>query len=83
MSQRARAFVESWIEEYVHPTGYEDENHHSESRANAAACFESALIEGITKAEINEEYEDLVARMAQVHKQIVDREIANKVAKDD
>ena len=83
MSERARAFVESWIEEYVHPTGYEDKNHHSESRANAAACYESALIEGITKAEISEEYEKLVAHMAQVHEQIIVREIANKIAKDD
>ena len=38
MSERARLFVESWIKEYVHPTKYEDENRHSQSRANAAAC---------------------------------------------
>lgn len=72
MSERARAFVESWIEEYVHPIAYEDPNHHAESRANATACFESALIEGITKGEIDEEYEDLIARMAQAHEQIID-----------
>jgi hypothetical protein len=80
MSERARAFVESWVKEYVHPVGYEDANHHSKSRANAIACYESALIEGITKTEIDEEYDDLVTYMVNARKGIIDQEIANKVS---
>jgi hypothetical protein len=83
MSERARAFVESWVQEYVHPTTYENENRHSESRANAVACYESALIEGIAKAEVEEEYGDLVTHMAKVHEQTIDREIARLVRKED
>ncbi|HEX3755635.1 MAG TPA: hypothetical protein VHV26_11225 [Rhizomicrobium sp.] len=73
MSARARAFVESWIQEYLHPVAYENKAHHAESRANAVACYESALIEGITKAEIDEEYPNLVAQMAQAHEKIIDQ----------
>jgi hypothetical protein len=57
----------------VHPATYEDGDHHSESRANAVACYDSALIEWISKAEIDEEYDDLVAHMTKVHKQIIDK----------
>jgi hypothetical protein len=75
MSHRARAFVESWVREYVHPTTYEDENRHAESRANAVACRDSALIEGISRNEIKEEFADLVGYMARKHEQTIDREV--------
>ena len=70
-----------WIGEYVRPTECEDENRHAESRANAVACYELALIEGITKAEIDEEYPDLVSHFAQVHVQMLAQEVAHKAGK--
>lgn len=82
MSQRARAFVESWVNEYVHPTTYESEDRHDQSRANSVACYESALIEGIKKDEIDEEFGDLEAYMARRHEDIIDRKIDNLLHKE-
>lgn len=82
MSERAKAFVESWVNEYVHPATYETENHHSESRRHAMACYESALVEGIAKDEIAEEYPDLVSYMAARHEQFIDEKIDGLLRKD-
>jgi hypothetical protein len=82
MSARARAFVESWVNEYVHPTTYESENRHPQSKANSAACYESALIEGIGKNEIDEEFGDLEAYMARAHEDIIDRKIDEILRKE-
>ncbi|MGH6828304.1 MAG: hypothetical protein ACREFW_05290 [Rhizomicrobium sp.] len=70
MSERARKFVASWVEEYVRPDGFEDDKRHSESRAEAVACLESAEIEGISKEEIKEEFADLVSYMAARHREM-------------
>ncbi len=83
MSERARLFIESWIKEYVHPTKYERPNHHSESRANAVACYASALMEGIGKVEIEEEYPDLVGYIAKEHEKIIDHDVNRLVRGDD
>ncbi|MEP6605030.1 MAG: hypothetical protein ABJA60_02810 [Nitrosospira sp.] len=83
MSQRARAFVDSWIQEYVHPTKYESKDRHPEARAFAVACYNSALIEGIMKVEIAEEYPDLVSHMAKVHESTIDAEVDRLVRKED
>lgn len=53
------------------------------SKAFAASCYASAAIEGISKAEIDEEYEDLVAEFASSHESVVDDKITAKVAEDD
>lgn len=82
MSRRARTFVESWIGQYVHPASYESKDRHAESRANAVACYHSALIEGISKEEISEEFDDLVTHMANQHEQIIDKEIDRLVRRD-
>ena len=74
MSIRARKFVDSWIAEYVHPEGFEDGSRHSESRAEAVACLESAEIEGISKEEIREEFADLVSYVAARHRQMAARQ---------
>jgi hypothetical protein len=83
MSERGRLFVDSWIKEYLHPTKYEEPNNHSESRASAAACYESALIEGIDKTEIEEEYPDLVAYIAKERERIIDSEVNRLVRRQD
>ena len=73
MSNRARVFVEYWVNEFLHPDLYEDEETHAESRANAADCVEAAAHYGIEKTEIDQEYGDLVVHMARLHERIVDR----------
>jgi hypothetical protein len=82
MSSRARAFVQSWVKENVHPATYESENHHSASRANAVTCYQLALIEGISKQEISEEFDDLVTYMARQHARYIDNEIERLVRKE-
>jgi hypothetical protein len=75
MSQRARAFVEYWISEFLHPDCYEDEESFSESLANANECIRSAARRGISRNEIEEEFRDLASLMAQMHQQLVDAEL--------
>jgi hypothetical protein len=82
MSERARDFVESWKDEYLHPVTYEPEGDLSESKANAAACYDSAAIEGISKAEIDEEYEDLIAEFVSSHEKMIDAEVKRLADKD-
>ena len=82
MSHRAREFVESFILEYEAPVAHEA-GALTESKAFAASCYNSAAIEGISKAEIDEEYVDLVAEFASSHESMIADEIKAKVAKDD
>lgn len=82
MSQRAREFVKSFIVEYENPValGATDLN---KSKAFAAACYASAELEGISHAEIHEEYEDLAVEFASSHESMVDDEIKAKEAQTD
>ena len=82
MSLRAREFVESFIVEYEAPVAHEAGGL-TESKAFAASCYASAAIEGISKAEIDEEYEDLVAEFASSHESIINDVNKAKVAEDD
>lgn len=81
MTQRARAFVEYWIEEFLHPDAYEDEETFDESTENAAQCVHYAAMNGIAKPEIDEEFGDLVAHIARIHEQIVDTEMNRRVGR--
>ena len=71
-----------FIVEYEAPVDYEADDL-TELKAFAASCYASAAIEGISKAEIDEEYEDLVAEFASSHESVVDDKITAKVAEDD
>ncbi len=75
MSQRARKFVNYWIAEFLHPDLYEDDETLSESVENAADCCKCAAMYGIGKAEIDEEFDDLVAHIARIHEKILDVEM--------
>ena len=77
MSLRAREFVESFIVEYERPVAYETDSL-LESKAFAASCYASAAIEGIPRAEIDEEYLDLAAEFASSHDSMVSDEIGRK-----
>jgi hypothetical protein len=72
MSKRARAFVEYWLSEFLHPDAYEDEDELCESRNNAAQCLRAAAARGIPEPEIREEFGDLVGHIAALHERIVE-----------
>ena len=82
MTPRAKEFVESFIVEYERPAAYE-KGELAESRAFAASCYNSAAIEGISRAEIDEEYGDLVAEFASSYESMMDDEIKAIPAKND
>jgi hypothetical protein len=81
MSLRARGFVESFIIEYERPAAYETDDL-SESKQFAASSYASAAIERISRAEIDEEYADLVAEFASSHESMIKDEIERKSARD-
>jgi hypothetical protein len=78
MSERALAFVESWVVENVQPIASEPEGDSSQAKQLAAQCLAAAQAEGIPKAEIDEAIDDLQAFMAGQIKESVDREVAEK-----
>ena len=75
MSLRAREFVDFYIEEFLHPDTYEDEETFDESTENAEECIHLAHMNGIAKSEIDEEFGDLVAHIARHHERKVDEEM--------
>jgi hypothetical protein len=77
MTLRAREFVKSFIVEYERPAAHEADDLR-ESNAFAASCYASAAIEGISRAEIDEEYKDLVAEFASSQKSMISDEIRLK-----
>jgi tetrahydromethanopterin S-methyltransferase subunit H len=63
MSERARDFVESWKEEQLQPAANTEEAL-AQSAALAEACYQAAAEAGISKKEIDQEYEDLASDIA-------------------
>ena len=83
MSERAIAFVEEWVSENIHATGYEPEGDAAQAAAFAAQCLASAKAEGITDAEMKDAFEDLSQFMAAAIKTANDDEVARLASKDD
>lgn len=52
MSQRGRLFVESWINEYVHPTTYEEPEPHSLVRTRCEKRYRATRTRRLTLAQI-------------------------------
>ena len=75
MSQRAREFVEFWIEEFLHPDVYEDEETLDESNEHVEECIHLAAMNGIARSEIEEEFGDLLHHIARMHERIVDEQM--------
>ena len=83
MSERALAFVEEWVNENVHPTGYEPEGDNAQAAALAVQCLAAAKAEGIAEAEIKDAFEDLTQFMAGSIKLVNDNEVDRLASKDD
>ena len=83
MSERALAFVEEWVNENIHATGYEPEGDTSAASALAQKCVADAKADGITEAEIKEAIDDLTQFMAGQIVLVNDNETDRSAAKDD
>jgi hypothetical protein len=62
MSARAAEFVEAWIHQNVHPEAEEDGD--ERAAEYAASCMRDAEAAGISRGEIDEEFDDLEDVMA-------------------
>jgi len=60
MHNDARDFVEGWIEENVHPTGYDHAGNLKEAKMLALACRAAADEVGIGRAAVDAEFASLV-----------------------
>ncbi len=83
MSERALAFVEEWVNENVHATGYEPEGDSSTASAFAQQCLNEAKADGITEGEMKDAFEDLTQFMAGQIKLVNDNEVDRLASKDD
>jgi len=83
MSERAIAFVEEWVSDNIHATGYEPEGDSSQAAALAAECFAAAKAEGISDAEMKDAFDDLAQFMAGSIKLVNDNEVERLASKDD
>lgn len=83
MSDKAREFVEQWVSDNIHPTGYEPEGDASEAKTQALVCLAAADQAGISRGEISSACGDLVEYMAAAIESANDREVQRLIAKDD
>ena len=63
MSERARDFVECWKKEQLPPAADVDDAL-AQSAGLAETCYEAAAAAGISKEEIDREYDDLASDIA-------------------
>jgi hypothetical protein len=83
MSERALAFVEEWVNENIHATGYEPEGDNSTASVLAQQCLAQAEAHGITDAEMKGAVDDLTQFMAGQIKLVNDNEVDRLASKDD
>ena len=82
MSEKARQFVETWVSENVHPTGYEPEGDSREAERLAFDCWRAVDEAGIRRAEVQEDFGDLRDHMAEQIERVNDEEVQRLVDKD-
>jgi hypothetical protein len=83
MSERAIAFVESWVSENIGAEGYQADGVDSQAKALAVRCRNAATAEDISQAEIDAAFEDLTAFIAGEIAEAHDRDAARSAAEDD
>lgn len=82
MGQNAREFVEGWIDQNVHATGYAPEVDNAEAKRLAVECWAAADQAGVSRASIAEEF-NLPDRMAEAIEAVNDAEVERLASKDD
>jgi hypothetical protein len=83
MSERAIAFVESWVSENVSAQGYQANGDDSQAKALAVQCRNAASAEGISQAEMDAAFDDLTAFIAGEMEEAHDRDVAGSPETDD
>lgn len=64
MSVQAIEFVESWVSENISAKGRQVEGINPQAEALAALCIKAAKAEGISQAEIDAAFDDLIKFIA-------------------
>ena len=82
MSMKAREFVEKWVNENVHPTGYEPEGDSAEAKKLANACWRAVDLAGIGRPQVAAEIDDLEDFMGDAIERVNDAEVQRLVDKD-
>jgi hypothetical protein len=82
MSERGRRFIEGWVDENVHATGYEPEGDNSEARQLAKLCLAEAKAKGISRKEIEEHVGDINDYMSEAIENANDEEVRRLASKD-
>lgn len=83
MSEKAREFVDGWIAENVHATGYEPEGDATEAKRLAFECWAAADKAGIPRGQIEQAVGPLVDHMAAAIEEVNDAEVRRLAARDD
>lgn len=83
MSERAIAFVDTWVSENVNAEGYQADGDMTEARNFAERCLADAVAAGIPAAEVNDAFEDLADFISGEIEEANDREVQRLAAKDD
>ena len=83
MTERAIAFVESWVTENVGAESDQSNADNSQAQALAARCLNAAMAEGISQAEMAAAFEDLTTFMAGEIAEANDREVARLAAAEE
>jgi hypothetical protein len=84
MASLVMEFMDDWLDENLHPTGYPgDDVPDPEAQLLADQCMGAAKLDGITRAQLEDEYGDLAVFM---HRRLVaaaEAEVQRQVEKDD
>jgi hypothetical protein len=82
MSARAAEFVQAWIAQNVHPDADIDEDGDDRPAEYAAACMRDAEAAGISRGEIDEEFDNLEDVMTQAINAAAEGEVNRLASKE-
>lgn len=82
MSAEAREFIEDWVNNNVHATGYQPEGDTEEARKLTFECWRAVDQAGIPRASVQEEVGELLDYMSEAIERVNDAEVQRQVDKD-
>lgn len=83
MGNKVSDFMAEWISENIQPVAYQPEGDNSEALELAQSCMVAANAKGISKAELENEFGDIVEYISSELKRAVDQEVARLSGKSD
>ncbi len=79
MSDKAKSFVDLWIDKNVHATGYEQEGDTKVAKNLAKECLKECVSSGINRAEVKAAVGDLDVYMADAIERVNSLELGRLV----